>query len=216
RRATGDDRVLPLSTAWTFSMESCRRHVLESVIERFGVDHHGQPPEVDVVGFSMGGLVARYAALPPRPEHATDKDGELPTLRIARLFTVATPHRGAQLAPIPPLHARVVAMRPGSEFLSYLDTAGADAPAVTQPNSHDAVEVRLGYPIVAYGVTPDHIVGAASATPSDRPPHWIDPPLVTLSPHISALKDPRVAADLILRLVDQPPLTTDPPAPLPD
>ncbi|MEM7682483.1 MAG: hypothetical protein AAF288_11055 [Planctomycetota bacterium] len=215
QQATGDNRVLPIDMAFAFTMESARQRLIERVIERFGVDEHGQPLEVDVVGLSMGGLVARYAALPVQPDR--ERSPDLPLLRIARLYTVASPHRGAQMAPIPTFDDRVIDMRPGSDFLLYLDTAGD--PAISpqaQPPPHGVLEARLGYPITAYAVVPDHIVGSANSTPSDRFPHWIDPPLITLSPHLSALKDPRIAADILLRVLGEPPLASDEPAPLPD
>ncbi|MEM6750765.1 MAG: hypothetical protein AAF612_09880, partial [Planctomycetota bacterium] len=209
RRATGDDRVLPIDMAFVFTTEQARRRVIERVIDRFGTDAQGRPPEVDVVGFSMGGLVARYTALPPRPEVATDKDRGLPRLQIARLFTIATPHRGAQAATWPTLDAMVMDMRPGSSFLAYLDAAGdPDAPSTDGLPQPSAFEARLGFPVVAYGVNPDHIVGAANSSPTTRPPYWLDPPLITISPHLAVLDDPRIAADILLRLTGQPPLTT--------
>ena len=75
--------------------------------------------EVDVVAISMGGLIARYAAM-PLPDDSRQ-------LRIRRLFTISTPHRGAKLAALPTFDQRQIDMRPGSAFLASLDDALADA-----------------------------------------------------------------------------------------
>lgn len=62
-----------------------------------------------VVGFSMGGLVARYYA-----QRLAEPD------RVDALVTISTPHRGTWLAHFLPLRG-VRQMRPGSEFLRDLD-----------------------------------------------------------------------------------------------
>ena len=48
--------------------------------------------EVDAVGFSNGGLLHRLGALPPQRQDAEPRK----RLRIRRLFTVSSPHRGVR------------------------------------------------------------------------------------------------------------------------
>ena len=72
-----------------------------------------------MLGLSMGGLVARHAALPR-------EDGR--RLNVARLFTIATPHRGARLADfrlslLPVWDQKVLSMTTASPFLARLDAA---------------------------------------------------------------------------------------------
>ncbi|MFC1766418.1 esterase/lipase family protein [Planctomycetota bacterium] len=55
-------------------------------------DDPNQTVQADVIAHSMGGLVSRYAAM--------EVPGK-PRLRIAHLFTIATPHQGALIS-IPP------------------------------------------------------------------------------------------------------------------
>ena len=74
-------------------------------------------PEVDVVAFSMGGLVVRSAAIADEAGHR---------LPIRRLFTISTPHEGARLAGIPIGTPQSDDMRPTSDFI-----ARSSAPAAT-------------------------------------------------------------------------------------
>ena len=69
----------------------------------------GERSTIDLVGFSMGGLVARYYL---------QKLGGIN--RVGRLVTISTPHRGTQTALF--LNTRGVRqMRPGSPFLLDLN-----------------------------------------------------------------------------------------------
>ena len=140
--------------------------------------------EVDVVGVSMGGLVARAAASLPLV------DGQK-RLRIARLFTLATPHRGAALAERvgvlrPDSAARC--MRPGSEFLERLNAGLASAK----------------YELVCYARLNDTWVGASRTAPPGREPIWVSGTRV-LS-HITITQDARIAVDIARRLRGEEPL----------
>lgn len=147
-------------------------------------------PEVDVVGVSMGGLVARHAARRER-------------LRIRRLFTLATPHRGARTAalPLPLAQPRVADMRPGSPFLAALD---ADLTRQTAAGMAVIPYVRLG----------DAVVGSAAAAPPDLYPLWIATPPFQLA-HSQIDTDPRLLVDIARRLRGEPPYSSLPAAPLP-
>jgi hypothetical protein len=145
--------------------------------------------EVDVVGISMGGLVARRAAM--------DRGGK--RLRIRRLFTLASPHGGAKLAErIRPDRASRD-MRAGSAFLDELDRAW--------PGTADEV-----YP---YAVLNDTWVGATRTMP---PGHdgalWTRGSVV--ASHFTVSANRRIVADIALRLRGEPPLSGAPSPPLSD
>ena len=141
---------------------------------------------VDVVGISMGGLVARHAAAARAPGR----------IRIARLFTIATPHRGARLAGLPTLDARQRQMRPRSPFLRRLEATERD------------------YPILPYARLGDGIVGTRRTAPRGDVPWWLPTPLLGVS-HLGAPTDPRILADIARRLRGEAPFTRTPRAPLP-
>ncbi|MFE0645264.1 esterase/lipase family protein [Streptomyces sp. NPDC058877] len=65
--------------------------------------------EVDVVGHSLGGLVARY--------YVQCLGGDS---RVRTLVTLGTPHAGTTVAPLADAHPLVRQMRPGSEVLQEL------------------------------------------------------------------------------------------------
>ena len=73
----------------------------------------GPRGSLDMVAFSMGGLVARYYA---------QRLGGL--ARIAHFVTISTPHHGTRAAYLEPLPG-VQEMRPGSPFLQDLDRDAA-------------------------------------------------------------------------------------------
>ena len=117
---------------------------------------------------------------------------------MARLFTISTPHRGADLAALPTWDARQIDMRAGSDLLRQLDAA--------LPTTRYSV-----YPYVRLG---DVLVGAANTAPPGTTPWWVANQPLSL-PHAGAYTDPRIVADIARRLRHEPPFTTDPPAPLP-
>ena len=83
-----DPRIIPVSIGEKTSMEACRRKVIEAVRSRLKIAGEAETPEVDVIGFSLGGVVARYAALPDA--------GHQPRLKIVRLFTISSPNSGSE------------------------------------------------------------------------------------------------------------------------
>ncbi|MHC5022474.1 MAG: esterase/lipase family protein [Planctomycetota bacterium] len=187
---TNPNQVIVFTPHRYSTFESCRTRLVQFVDEHFPCDDEGQTTEVDVVAVSMGGLVARYAAMDP-PE------GER-RLRIRRLFTIATPHRGADLASVPTLDKRVMAMRTGSTFLKTLDEAYPEADYELHPY------VRLG----------DWIVGADNTAPPGDHAWWVR--TIPWSPaHIAAQHDPRILADICRRLRGEQPYSLEPRSPLP-
>ncbi|MFD7292826.1 lipase family alpha/beta hydrolase [Streptomyces sp. NPDC059897] len=78
------------------------RHV-EEICERSGRDR------VDIVGHSLGGLIARY--------YVQCLGGDT---RVRTLVTLGTPHGGTQVAPLADAHPIVRQMRPGSSVVEEL------------------------------------------------------------------------------------------------
>ena len=197
RRYAGDDAPLcgVSFVAWD-SFDSCRRKLIDKVQRTWPSDDPTWTTEVDVVAFSMGGLVSRHAALALNP----DATGPARRLKIARLFTIATPHRGATLAPLGALLLNSLArdMRAGSPLIQRLDET----------------QTAARYPIIAYTRLGDAIVGAARTAPPGINPWWVSNRPFQFS-HLQALQDPRLLADVLRQLNNQPSFTTTPPAPVP-
>ncbi|MEW6357165.1 MAG: hypothetical protein AB1696_12625 [Planctomycetota bacterium] len=189
RPAFEPDRIISVSFFLDQSYDKCRRKVVAAVDKAFPSTDPVWTTEVDVVAVSMGGLVARYAAM------------EMPgcrRLRIARLFTISTPHRGARSAKLPTLDPLVQGMRRGSDFLRMLDKALEHA----------------GYEIIPYVRLEDSIVGAKNAAPSPQHPWWVPNRPLELA-HIQCGGDPRIVADIMLRLRGDTPFSQEPRAPIP-
>lgn len=138
--------------------------------------------EVDVIGVSMGGLVARTAAAGLAGSHRK-------RLRIARLFTLGTPHRGARLAEDYPVDRAARDMLPGSTFLQDLDAALDDH----------------AFELVCYARLHDEFVGATRCAPPGSHPHWVSG-FIALS-HLTIGQDPRILADIARRLRGEPSYT---------
>jgi hypothetical protein len=187
----GDSAMTHASFFFIFDFENCRDKLIAAVERDHPSDDPDWTTEVDVIGYSMGGLVARFAALPR-------EDGGK-RLRIRRLFTISSPHRGANLANLPTLEPRVWDMKAGSKFLKRLDEALAAAP----------------YKLCCYVTLGDFIVGAKNASPPGEAPWWTAGRFLQPA-HFSAWNDPRIIADIARRLRGEEPWTTDPPAPLPE
>ena len=194
RRATGDERITSVAFPAVFTFDRCRDRLLEHIEQAFPSSEPGATVEVDVVGVSMGGLVARYAAIESNGQSAAAR-----RLRMARLFTISTPHRGAEMASAPALDPRHVDMRPGSDLLRRLDAALPEAE----------------YELLSYVRLGDVMVGPGNAAPVGATAWWV--PNRPLAPaHMGAWSDQRILADVFLRLRGETPLSHTPPAPLPD
>jgi pimeloyl-ACP methyl ester carboxylesterase len=156
---------------WALSVRAAARHALR-VIRRRGL----QGVAIDVVGISMGGIVARVLAA-----------GLVgPPVRIVRLFTISTPHRGARLARYvrPDFAARDLA--PGSRLLAALDD-----PAATRPES-----------IHCLALARDWFVGEENTAPPDVTPR-IYPPrglVARALAHFASIYDEDLQDDLARRL----------------
>ncbi|MEV0169531.1 alpha/beta fold hydrolase [Streptomyces sp. NPDC050803] len=92
----------PLTCDIRTAAELLGRHI-EEICERTGSTH------VDIVGHSLGGLIARY--------YVQRLGGDL---RVRTLVTLGTPHSGTRVAPLANAHPIVRQMRPGSAVLEEL------------------------------------------------------------------------------------------------
>lgn len=181
--------------------DDARAQVMEKVAEKLrqrrgsgGSEEAGAAPEVDVIAFSMGGLVARYAATPGEGDSSEEGEGAPDHLHIHRLFTISTPHKGAQLAAMPSVNPLHLAMRSGSDFLRALNRS-----------LEDEVIDRL-YAYVRIG---DMIVGVRNAAPEGVTP-WRVSGRPFEPAHLTAHRDPRIVADICRRIRYEPPLTDSP------
>lgn len=190
-----DENIGGVSFVLWDSFDTCREKTIRKVDRLFppGDNDGDQTVEVDVVGFSMGGLVARYAALPPDAER-----GQTRRLKINRLYTIASPHRGANWAPLGPFISLANDMRPGSTFLAKLD----------------AGMVESGYELVPYTRLGDWVVGPGNTSPEGQSPHWVSARAFETA-HVQAAFDARVQADIVARLRGEPPFASPDASPLP-
>lgn len=198
RKLTHDDRIVAVSFMFCGDFESCKREVIAAVEKAFPSDDEQWTTEVDVVAVSMGGLVGRFAAAPD------PYDPDSRRLRIARLFTISSPHRGAILATTPTFNSLQIDMRANSRFLRALERREAAASRRPEPQYELYPYVRLG----------DVIVGAENAAPEGQNPMWVPGEPLSDS-HIGAPMDARIIADITRRLRGETPLATEPPEPLP-
>jgi pimeloyl-ACP methyl ester carboxylesterase len=199
-----DDRILTIPLPFCATFDDCRDEILAAVEKAYPCDDPRWTTEVDVIGISMGGLAARHAAAPvPRGKGSNGTYSK--RLRIARLFTISTPHRGAYLAGLPTFHKLLLQMRHGSDFLNELDAA-----IQAKATPEDAP-----YPIYPYVRRHDGWIGETNAAPPGWEVAWWVPNQPFQDAHISCCTDPRIIADVARRLRGETPFTLDPPAPLP-
>lgn len=201
RKAGADDeRVRGFKFVFKGDFDRCRDHVVSAVQAAWPSDDPAWTSEVDVVAFSMGGLVARYCAAPRLAAAESGEDArDERRLKIRNLYTISTPHLGAVMAGVPTFDRRVIDMRAGSGFLRHLDEALADA----------------DYTLAAYTRLGDPVVGTTRTAPLGVTPWWVDTPFLH-RPHQEAYRDPRIRADILRRLRGETPLTRDPAAALPE
>jgi pimeloyl-ACP methyl ester carboxylesterase len=187
RRAVGDDRIISIGFGMCTTFDACRKRVLKRVDAAYPPEDPAWTREVDVVGFSMGGIVARYATSP------TGEGGAERRLRIANLYTISTPHRGASMSKVVAPGSLARDMRPGSKFLEVLDREQAS----------------VDYPILPYVRLEDTIVGADNAAPAGQTPWWL-PARAWSRSHTDAYRDPRLVAEIARRLRGEEAFTTEP------
>ena len=180
------DHFHTIAYPFSSNLDSIARRVVRDV-ERMWPQGGGEPhrtAEIDVVGVSMGGLVARLAAQLPLV------DGQK-RLRIVRLFTLGTPHRGALLSDRLPdvLSDRAARdMRTGSPMLTRLN---ASLPTAR-------------YDLTCYARLNDRWCGATRCAPPGREPNWVSG--LRFMSHTTITADTRILADIARRLRGEEPI----------
>src|SRR5438132_3580705 len=71
---TRDTRVVAVPLGWCGSFEQCRDEIIAAVDKACPSSDPQWTTEVDVVGLSLGGLAARYAACPERSRAESSRD----------------------------------------------------------------------------------------------------------------------------------------------
>lgn len=175
QRLVGRADTLAIAFPLHFRFESAAAFAIRSIRNRFP-DSTG---DFDIVGISMGGLIARLAAMP-----APDRE----PLRIARLFTLGTPHRGARIAHLIRPDPTVRDMRPGSAFLQRLDAA---LPAAA-------------FDLTCYARLGDSWVGARNTSPPGSDPIWTRGP--RFMSHVTISSDALIITDIARRIRGESPL----------
>lgn len=178
QRLIGRADTLSLSFTLINRFDSAAAHIVRRINDRFPSPDPHSTVEVDIVATSMSGLVSRLAAIrcPDRPR-----------LRIRRLFTLATPHRGAAIAARIAPDPCVRAMKPGSSLLEQLDAALPSA----------------DYELICYARLRDNWVDARNTAPPGRDPLWKDGPLF-ISHHTITI-DRLIIADIARRIRGEEP-----------
>ncbi len=180
RRLTGAPKELfvPVSYARASTFEHAAQVALSKFAHLAG-GSDAESPEVDVVAVSMGGLLSRYMASPMWNGRR---------LRINRLMTLSTPHRGARLAGIVALDPAAKAMKPGSEFLATLD-------------EHLP---RRSYELSCFCRLRDWWVGAGNTAPPGMLPMWLPTPAHSFG-HMTVSMDQRIIVEVARRLRGEEP-----------
>ncbi|MFI8301306.1 esterase/lipase family protein [Streptomyces nigra] len=129
--------------------------------------------QVDVVGHSLGGLIARY--------YVQRLGGDT---RVRTLVTLGTPHAGTKVAPLANVHPIVRQMRPGSPVLEELQWP---APGC---RTH----------FYAFWSDLDHVMDPLEAARIEHPDLSVRNVLVRGLGHLTMLVHPTVAAGIRLAL----------------
>jgi len=191
-RISGDDRIVEVSVGFCSSFDECRQMLIDAVDKALPTSDPNFPAEGGRGGASMGGLAARFAAAP------SDNPAKPRRLRIARLFSIASPQNGATLVETFGFTQFHRDMQHGSPFLTSLAKCDANA----------------RYEMVSYVRLGDGIVGQENAAPPHRVPIWVPTPAFETA-HAGALSDPRILADIAKRLRGERPYAQEPLTPLP-
>lgn len=165
------------------SLEHIADIVVREVEERWPSDDPIWTIEVDVIGFSAGGIVARLAAWPPQVGDDRKR------LKIANLYSISAPHAGTvgvSLSLAPDKAARQ--MRPGSPTLAWLDEM--------QPTAD--------YTMLCYGQLNDQVVSAPHTAPEGQLPIWSYGRVI--ASHSQSARNRRILADIALRIRGEPPI----------
>lgn len=191
QKLTGADesQVLAVSHLFGGSIDEIARSVSRQIDEKWPSDEPNETIEVDIVGFSMGGIVARAAARRLGPGKNAKR------VKIRRLFTISAPHKGAKAA-----------------WMAYLDPAAHEMRANSRLMSQLNAELKnADFELVCYAHLNDVVVGATNTAPDGMQPIWL--PGTLLASHFTAISDKRILADIACRLRGEEPLAEPGPPP---
>ncbi|MEO0966349.1 MAG: hypothetical protein AAFY08_14670 [Planctomycetota bacterium] len=175
--ATGDERVVGVSFPFAVTYEGCRDKVINALEAAYPSDDPDETVEVDAVALSMGGVIAVYAAAPP-------KEGEnRKRLKLNTLYTISVPLRGSQAALAPAPDPMLIALNPLLPFMGTIRR----------------LQTERDYEIVPYVRLGDGIVGFDNAAPPGESPYWVSNGAFQ-DAHNEALKDDRIHADILRKL----------------
>lgn len=177
---SGAGGALPVSFFTAHRIEDAAERAASAILERWPAPEGGRL-EVDAVGISMGGIVGRLLAAMCAGA-IRSPNGTAPPIRVVRLFTIGTPHRGARLARLIAPDPAARQMRAGSDFLRRLDEA---LPA-------------SGLEVIPYARLHDGMVGARNASPPGMDPLWRRGP--RLLAHLTITRDEAFTRDIARRL----------------
>lgn len=152
----------PLTCDIRTAAEMLGRHV-EEICERTDCER------VDIVGHSLGGLIARY--------YVQRLGGDV---RVRTLVTLGTPHGGTRVAPLADAHPVVRQMRPGSPVLEELREPAPDC--------------RTQF--VAFWSDLDHLMDPLETACVDHPDLIVQNVRVSGVGHLALLVHPAVAAGI--------------------
>ncbi len=173
------------------NFSQCRTTMLTRLADALGLGPDDPLPEVDVIGISMGGLVAMDAVAPPRSVDDPRR------LNVHTLYGISVPHRGLKLGSLARVDGFIADMERYSDLQNRLRST-------YRPGEfHIESYARLG----------DLWVDAHNTAPPGGTLRWL--PNAPFSEAHLGMGDPRIAADIARRLRGELPLATDPPAPLP-
>ena len=185
-----DSQIIAVNYSGTKTLEEAAELLIKSVQNAFPSENPDVTVPVDVIGISMGGLVAR---------RATDQRGlSGRRLNAIDIYTIVTPHRGANLAGQNAADIRVQQMSAGSDFLEEL------APP-------DQANYENLYP---YARLDDLIVGTSNTAPWGMEPWWVTN-MPFESAHVFAYRDRRIVVDIVRRLRREVPWSIEPALPPP-
>jgi hypothetical protein len=188
-----------VSYRWYDDLDEICDKIVREVNAKFPSKDPASTIEVDVVGISLGGLAARWAAIPPEERVRQGEmawrreDGTMPTkrLKIVRLYTVVAPHQGVTMSSF--------LLPPGG----VLADMGADSGVVTTVNRRLA-EGKSTYEVVAYGSPRDSISGDANFAPPGMKAVWTGGNLT--GTHWAQIDNPIFYADIARRLRGEEPV----------
>lgn len=174
---TNPELLHMVSSPLAMSLESAAAKAFAQ-IQKHAAGH----TEIDIIGHSMGGVIARMILGTSGMPH------------VCRLFTLATPHRGAIIAPFAPIDRAALQLKCNSGFLNKLN----------------AKPMPPGTEVVCYARLYDWWVGAQNCAPPGHDPFWLDADTFVsrLLGHFTITRDERILADIIRRMRGEMPLAT--------